>query len=69
MNKKIMVGIDSSGNKIKRLPGSQSPRWVNDEQNNELLFFTLNQSSANVQSVILRPNEINWEETVVSTVG
>ena len=46
------------------MPWSHSPCWqeIIDEQNDELLFSTLNQSSAKVQSVILRPNEIDWEK-------
>ena len=60
-----MVGINSRGNKIKRIPWSHSPHWkeiINNQINDELLFSTLNQSSAKVYSVILMPNEVDWEK-------
>ena len=64
INKNLIVGTNSRGNKIKRMPWSNSPHWqeIIDEQNEELLFSTLNQSSANIQTVILKPNETHWEK-------
>ena len=52
------------GNKIKRIPWSNNPRWqeIIHEQNEELLGATLNQNSANIQTIILKPNETNWEK-------
>ena len=47
------------------MPWSHSPHWqeiIDEQMNDELLFSTLKQRYAKVQSVILRPNEINWEK-------
>ena len=60
-----MVGTNSRGNKIKRMPWSHSPHWqeiIDEQMNDELLFSTLNQSSAKVHSVILRSNEVDMEK-------
>ena len=45
------------------MPQSNIPPWQEmiDEQNEELLCSTLNQSSANIQTIILKSNETSWE--------
>ena len=61
-----MVGTNSKVNKIKRMLWSNISHWqeIIDEQNDGLLISTVNQSSssANVQTVILKPNETNLEK-------
>ena len=61
INKNLIVGTNSRGNKIKRMPWSNSPCWqdIIDEHNEELLCSTLKQGLANIQTIILKPNGTN----------